>query len=49
LRNSDMEGVKWQGIRTIDSANIYGVRHAPAGFVAWALQHGAISDRDDDQ
>ena len=49
LRNSDLEGIQWQGIRAINSANIYGVRHAPEGFVAWALKNGAISDRDDDE
>jgi len=25
-------------------ANVYGVRNAPAGFVAYALAHGAVSD-----
>jgi hypothetical protein len=48
LRNTDLKGVRWQGIAGIESANVYGVRNAPAGFVAWALQHGAISERGDD-
>lgn len=43
LRNTDLQGIRWQGISVIDSANVFGVRNAPEGFVAWALQHGAIS------
>jgi len=43
LRNCDLLGIAWQQIQAIDSANIYGVRHAPDGFVAWATEHGAIS------
>jgi Pentapeptide repeats (8 copies) len=49
LRNADLQGLRWQKIRAIDSANVYGVRNAPEGFVAWALQHGAISVRNDEE
>jgi len=49
LRNADLQGIRWQGIRAINSANVYGVRHAPEGFVAWALKNGAISERGDDE
>jgi hypothetical protein len=48
LRKTNLQGIRWQAIAAIDSANLYGVRNAPAGFVAWALQHGAISVRIDD-
>jgi hypothetical protein len=41
LHGAELRGVHWQGVRNIKMANIYGVKDAPAEFVAWALQHGA--------
>jgi uncharacterized protein YjbI with pentapeptide repeats len=32
----------WQAIACIAGANLHGVRDAPEGFVAWALENGAI-------
>ncbi len=49
LRKTDWRGARWQEIRAIDSANVYGVRNAPLGFVAWALGHGAVSVRGKDE
>lgn len=49
LRKTDWRGVRWQEIRAIDSANVYGVRNAPPGFMEWALAHGAISVRGEDE
>jgi hypothetical protein len=49
MRNSDVRGIEWQGIKAIAAANLYGVRNAPDGFVAWAQLHGAISVQSDDQ
>ena len=43
LRNADLKGVIWQKIQSIAKANVYGVRNAPEGFVAWALEHKAVS------
>jgi len=43
LLNCDLKGIFWKGIKAVDSANIYGVRNAPDGFVVWANQHGAMS------
>jgi hypothetical protein len=43
LRNCDLRGITWRGIKEIGAANLHGVRNPPAGFVAWALMHGAIS------
>ena len=43
LRQADLKGVRWQNIKAIEQANVYGVRNAPAGFLEWALQHHAIS------
>jgi hypothetical protein len=49
LRSADLEGIRWQGIGTMRAANVYGVKHPPAGFVDWALQHGAVSVQGDDE
>jgi hypothetical protein len=49
LRNADLNGIVWRNIKAIDSANIYGTRNAPNGFIAWALAHGAISTRGDSE
>jgi hypothetical protein len=43
LRNTDLGGVLWRDIKSIQGANIYGVRNAPDGFLRWALEHGAQS------
>ncbi len=43
LRNADLKGVLWMKIQSIAKANVYGVRNAPEGFVAWALEHKAVS------
>lgn len=43
LRKVDMKGVRWQNIRSVEGANIGGVRNAPENFVKWALAHGAVS------
>ena len=45
LRNANLKSVRWTGIRAAAKANVFGVRDAPAGFVAWAMAHGAVSDR----
>jgi len=42
LRNANLDGIHWEQIAEITKANIQGVRNAPAGFVAWALSHGAV-------
>jgi hypothetical protein len=48
LRNANVKAIKWLGIRDIQKANVFGVRNAPEGFVAWALAHGAISEHGSD-
>jgi Pentapeptide repeats (8 copies) len=49
LRNTDLKNIRWQKIKSIDQANIYGIRNAPQGFLAWALEHKAISTRPEDE
>jgi len=43
LRKTDLEGLKWSALQSIKGANVYGVRNAPAGFLDWAMAHGAVS------
>jgi hypothetical protein len=49
LRSANLSGVVWRKIKSIQSANVYGVRNAPPGFLTWAMAHGAISVRGDDE
>ncbi len=42
LRWANLEGVKWQEVKSIHAANVAGVRNAPPGFVEWALKNGAV-------
>jgi hypothetical protein len=42
LRDADLESIAWQQIAAIQSANIAGIKNAPAGFREWALKNGAI-------
>ncbi len=45
LRNADLAGVSWgksPNLPDFKNANIFGVKNAPEGFVAYALKHGAI-------
>ena len=44
LRNADLHSIAWQKIAAIKSANIAGVKNAPAGFREWALKNGAIEN-----
>ncbi len=41
LSSTELAGLDWKGVKSIRGANVSGVRHAPDGFVAWALAHGA--------
>ena len=44
LSNADMRDVKWQSIKSMQGANIAGLKNAPQGFLAWALEHGAANE-----
>jgi hypothetical protein len=48
LRFADFKGARWQNIKAIEKANVYGVRNAPAGFLEWARAHQAISKQADE-
>jgi Pentapeptide repeats (8 copies) len=47
LSNATLSNLHWGNITSIKNANIFGVKNAPAGFVAWAMQHGAVSTKSD--
>lgn len=48
LSNAILRGIHWQGIKSLSAANIYGVKDAPDGFVAWALKNGAVETQSAD-
>jgi len=49
LSYADLRGIRWRHVANIESANVYGVRHAPDGFMEWAFAHGAVSIRGNDE
>jgi uncharacterized protein YjbI with pentapeptide repeats len=48
MRYADLKGFVWAGLRSVEAANVYGVKNPPSGFVEWALKHGAVSNKDDE-
>lgn len=43
LQNSNLSDIKnWRQIRSIELANVHGVKNPPLGFVEWAEQRGAV-------
>lgn len=50
FQDTDLEGVdlrkavNWKDVSSVEGTNIFGVRNAPDGFVASALEHGAINE-----
>lgn len=43
LSHAKLVNIKgWQEIKSIEDANIYGVRNPPDGFIEWAIEHGAV-------
>lgn len=49
LRFVTITNLGWKHILSIKRANLFGVRNAPAGFLEWATQHGAVQiEKDED-
>ena len=44
LRDANLAGVQWQNLKSVQRANIAGVKNAPAGFADWALKNGAVDN-----
>ena len=49
LSSANLANLKWSDIRDLKSANVFGVKNAPEGFVAYALKSGAIQTKSDNQ
>lgn len=49
LRSTNLADFKWREIVNLKDANIFGVKNAPEGFVAYALSHGAVQIESDSQ
>lgn len=47
LHNADIRDIRWRQIRSIRKANLFGVKNAPEGFLAWAQQNGAVQTAHD--
>jgi Pentapeptide repeats (8 copies) len=47
LSNANLANAHWRDVASLKNANIYGVKNAPDGFVAWAKQHGAVQTEQD--
>jgi hypothetical protein len=43
MRNCELRNLNWKGIKEVKLANLFGVKDAPEGFIAWALREGAVS------
>jgi uncharacterized protein YjbI with pentapeptide repeats len=49
LRDTNLTNLKWHDVLNLKNANIFGVKNAPEGFVAYALKRGAIQIESDNQ
>jgi len=49
LRSANLSQVNWKQIRSIQSANVAGVKGAPEGFIQWALANGAVQNTQSDE
>jgi hypothetical protein len=43
LGSTNLANISWQSIKSIKGAGLRDVRNAPAGFLEWAVQHGAVT------
>lgn len=49
LRDTNLADCKWREIVSLKDTNVFGVKNAPEGFVAYALRHGAVQIGSDSQ
>jgi hypothetical protein len=47
LSDTTLTNLRWREISNLRNATIFGVKDPPEGFVAWALQHGAVAPKPD--
>ncbi len=46
LRNANVQDIQWQRVKSMQRANIAGLKNAPTGFAEWALKNGAVEHPD---
>jgi uncharacterized protein YjbI with pentapeptide repeats len=46
LRDANLDSIQWKAIANVKGTNIDGMKNAPQGFAAWAVQEGAIRSAD---
>lgn len=49
LRNANLSNIRWKEISSMRLTNLFGVRNAPAGFLQFALSHGAVAAQSDEE
>jgi hypothetical protein len=49
LRNANLSNLKWRDSPNLKKANVFGVKNAPEGFIAYALKQGAVQIEADSQ
>jgi uncharacterized protein YjbI with pentapeptide repeats len=49
LRSANLDRLKWQGIRSIRLANLFGAKNLPSEFAGWARKQGAVFIEDDNR
>ena len=49
LRGANLRGVRWSAISSLHLANVFGIKNAPDGFVAFALAHGGVQAESDEE
>ena len=47
LRSTNLANLKWSDTLNVKNANIFGVKNAPEGFIAYALKGGALRKESD--
>jgi len=49
LRSTNLSGIRWREISSMRLANVFGIKNAPDGFLAFALAHGAVAAQTDEE
>jgi len=49
LRDANLSNLKWRDSPDLKNANVFGVKNAPQGFIAYALKQGAVQLEADHQ
>jgi uncharacterized protein YjbI with pentapeptide repeats len=49
MRNCDLKDLHWEQITDVKLANLFGAKNLPDGFLAWALQKGAVTIESSDE